>query len=283
MIAAALSASCIRNLKNDSNLACTCNGYFSTAETDNITIKCDFPAKTLEIQNSEIRFLNANFLGKLRPQLENLIFDSIGLKYLEYSGLNGHEIKNISFKNNSLQEISSLTISTLEVLHFEFNKIVDVSTFTNSMKLKEIYLSFNRIYDISAETFKALRFLKVLKLDHNQLTKIPARLFKQNYDLEYIDLSSNFIARIDQDFFKALPENFEFRMTENPCLLSTVSIDYNYGSYNRKKVPVASNAIILVRNGITTQLMQDLKNCINIQMSESERTGIQLKRLLEDL
>lgn len=263
MVDALISVNCIKDLKN---LTCTCNGIQSFLETDNLTIKCDFPAKVLDIQDSKILFFNRNFLNKIRQEVEILLFDSIELKYVDYSGFNGRGIKNITFRNNSLQEVSSLKIPTLEALYLEYNKIVDVAPFSNTLNLKEIYLSYNRLYDLSVNTFAALKFLKILKLNNNQLTGLPGKLLKMNYDLEYFDISSNFIKNIDQDFFKALPQNFEIRMTDNPCLTTINHNDGKRKKVKRNGIILVQNGIILVQNGNTTQLQNDLKGCVNVPL-----------------
>ena len=264
------AATCTRDLKNGNNFTCICSEFNITKENEILPISCSFPVKILRFQNSTISFLNPSTFIKYRQSLDLIILDDLQIKYMNYSG-NGYGTRNISFMNNSLQEFPKLNIPNLEILHLEYNKIVDISVITKSLRLKEIYLSFNKIYSLSPRTFSYLRFLKILKMDNNQITEIPKAIFKKNFDLEEIDLKSNKIFYMDSDFYKSLPEDFDLRVTDNICPAVKKKFTIPSGDEMPEKI-IDTDYVIKVRNGNTTKLTKDLSECFRYLISGNDHT-----------
>ena len=191
--------------------------------------------------------------------------ESVGLKFvdsLEFNEL-GYGIIKLSFANNKLKEFPEIHLWALEILHLDFNKIVDLMPFLGTPNLKELHVSNNRLYDLNPSTFLMLRHLQVLNMSYNQLEKIPFGLFKKNYYLSNIDFSFNHIFKTDPHFYKSLPEDFGLQLMGNIC------IDLN----------------IQVVNGDNKNLKFKLHNCTRsaIKMREIVREIQQVLESRQDL
>lgn len=231
--------------------------------------------------NSSITYFNASSLRSLGLQLEFVTLDDLGIKYVDLYSYSGRGMKNISLNNNLLQEVPKMNLPNLEVLHLESNKIVEVSSVTKVGRLKELYLSFNRIYSLSYRSFSSLRYLKTLKLNNNLITEISKAVFKKNYDLDDIDLRSNQIIYMDPEFYKSLPENFDLRISNNVC--PAVNMKFTVPA-EETEMPVKIidiDYVIKVRTGNTTKLLKDLKGCFSYTVNGYDQTLN--KEILESL
>ena len=216
LIPATLGFSCHENKLSDGFSNCSCSGYEILEESYIIDIKCHIFSAIINIYDSNITYFNYKLLDELENlgSVIELNFNDVGIQYIQVEGNNFYwgNIRKISFSNNKLLKLSDIPLVNLEIAHFENNKIVDISAFSSAYKLREVYLSHNRLYQIPTSTFASLLYLKVLKLDHNRLTQISKDTFKNNYELEMIDLSYNKITRVDVNFYKSFPEKFTLRI-----------------------------------------------------------------------
>lgn len=267
--------------KETSSTNCSCSGFEFSSETNKLFINCSAPVKNLMFLNSSITYFNASSLRSLGLQLEFVTLDDLGIKYVDLYSYSGRGMKNISLNNNLLQEVPKMNLPNLEVLHLESNKIVEVSSVTKVGRLKELYLSFNRIYSLSYRSFSSLRYLKTLKLNNNLITEISKAVFKKNYDLDDIDLRSNQIIYMDPEFYKSLPENFDLRISNNVC--PAVNMKFTVPA-EETEMPVKIidiDYVIKVRTGNTTKLLKDLKGCFSYTVNGYDQTLN--KEILESL
>lgn len=79
-------------------------------------------------------------------------------------------------------------------------KRIELDTFAEMPKLKEVILNNCEISEISMDAFYGASDLRIIDLSHNQLTKIPLGLFDSKPQLQEIYLQNNYL--------KSLPENF---------------------------------------------------------------------------
>lgn len=250
--------------QSDDGLTCICTGYNIPSKDSKFEINCDPYIKVLKFGNSNIMYFKAEVLRKFEF-LETIHYDNVGLKYTDTSYAL-QKVKNVSFTNNIQQEFTYFDVPTLEVLHLEFNKIVIVTPFRHTPLLKELYLSSNRIYEISANTFENLKQLTVLKLDKNKLITISPRFLKYNFDLEELDLSFNKITRMEVNFYKSMSENFVLRMTGNPC--------YTNGNID----PLTED--IFVQNGDSLKLEHLLEYCF-WPLQNDQKTSMEILNTFE--
>ncbi|XP_041769269.1 uncharacterized protein LOC121592070 [Anopheles merus] len=71
-------------------------------------------------------------------------------------------------------------------------------SFSGTLLLEHLDLSFNSISSIHPEAFRTLKHLKTLDLSFNMISRIDGKLFKANDLLTHINLSRNYISRFSR-------------------------------------------------------------------------------------
>lgn len=131
-------------------------------------------------------------------QLEELPYD-----LCDYSP----KLTKISANGNRLAAIPDLSgCSSLSVLFFDFNKIKNISenTFQGLEKLLTLFLHDNEIEEIHPSAFKGLTSLSRLMLNFNHIPSLPKGVFDGLSDLDILQLQYNKITSIPTGIFKDL-------------------------------------------------------------------------------
>ncbi|XP_046994408.1 leucine-rich repeat protein SHOC-2-like [Schistocerca americana] len=94
-----------------------------------------------------------------------------------------------------------------------------LETFNASPKLtyiEELVLSFNRIKNLTRETFTGLKSLQKLFADHNRITFVSEDAFADLPDLKVLDLSYNQVQQLAPVAFSWNPQLFILNLSGNP-------------------------------------------------------------------
>ena len=105
----------------------------------------------------------------------------------------------------------------LKELNLSDNLIYRLSAlaFSNLFKLKELNLSNNRLRNLPADVFSDLMELEELDLSDNQIRGLPATLFTGTDNLEWLDVSNNAIRALSSSVFNNLSKLEELDLSGN--------------------------------------------------------------------
>lgn len=166
--------------------------------------------KTIVFTHNQLK--RANFVKTLpRVQHIDISFNQIDALYVDTFS-KGQIVKKFNVSNNGLSHVDPLTFhpSGLKVLDLSHNKLQQVAHFGWSSPLKELYLSYNNISHLAANSFEGLNGLEVLHLSHCNQYRFPAGIFNDFYQLKELDISSNSIGTyIVSSSANALFQNME--------------------------------------------------------------------------
>ena len=95
----------------------------------------------------------------------------------------------------------------LKYLYLEYNQLstLHADTFKGLTNLKWLSLNYNQLSTLHADTFKGLTNLESLRLNYNQLSTLHADAFKGLTNLEWLYLNNNQLSTLPTAIKNALP------------------------------------------------------------------------------
>lgn len=160
-----------------------------------------------------IHLMTTACLSKLKDDAELLAVHRIQLK------LKDRECLSIRFRHLDLVilkdwfiELPSLKVVDLRSCQL---KELDPAIFQSLVNLEELYLFYNFIECLHAETFSSLKSIKNLQLNHNQICELDRNLFQGLSYLKELDLSSNSIRLLPEGLFRDLTSLEILNLSEN--------------------------------------------------------------------
>ncbi len=135
----------------------------------------------------------------------------------------------------SLEKIRIIEDSTLadcsevEELNLQYNKISEISknSFRSQQNLRELYLHYNQIKILQPSVFDPLTSLTTLRLHKNLIEFIEDSLFSKNEKLEYLSLHENKIVAVGPNAFQHLSQLKFLALYGNPCMHPIVTDETN--------------------------------------------------------
>jgi Leucine-rich repeat (LRR) protein len=138
-------------------------------------------------------------------------FDNPDTGYLLETMHDSSITKSVTFENCKLDRIPVNFLHNLPGLE-TFNAVstsiteLEPSTFSSSVKLRNVDLSYNHLQRIPDHTFEGAINLNELDLSHNKINSVEQNSFFQLTELDTLDLSYNQIDMIHPETMWALPE-----------------------------------------------------------------------------
>lgn len=108
----------------------------------------------------------------------------------------------------------SCTIPTLSTLTLQHNNIKSTDLFQACVSVTELDLALNRIENVSINSFKTLRGLRILSLSRNMLSSVPS-VIRNIPTLAELDLSTNKISSLRCEDFANLTKLWELSLHQN--------------------------------------------------------------------
>lgn len=145
--------------------------------------------KVLDLSNNELHEINDNqFIGNTK--LQNLDFSYNHLRHLNLDQLDDmRELSVVDISNNNLERLH--IPKYIRRLDARKNSIQDITS--NGCKVEQIYLSHNRVTDIS--TLQKCASIKTLDLSYNKLQNFDLIGYLPN--LQILNLTNNQLFQID--------------------------------------------------------------------------------------
>lgn len=137
-------------------------------------------------------------------------------------GASRGSIKRLLSKNNLIEKLEYEYLEgarELVYIDLSYNKIQEIScqTFVSQKKLEKLYLNNNQIRRLYVNVFDQLSKLQILDLQQNQLSVIKFNIFRKNFNLSKVNLSSNQITSIGQKSFDGLSNTTKLYISDNNC------------------------------------------------------------------
>uniref|UniRef100_A0A182MDK7 LRRCT domain-containing protein n=1 Tax=Anopheles culicifacies TaxID=139723 RepID=A0A182MDK7_9DIPT len=148
---------------------------------------------------------------------------------------------------------------------------LDRDTFTDTALLEHLDLSFNSIYSIHPEAFRALKHLKTLDLSFNMISRIDGKLFKANDLLTHINLSRNYISR-----FSRITADSLVYLNVSWCEIQTIDWDALATMGELIELDLSNNLISDVPDTLSSGTLQilDLSMCRLSSMRNGTLAGL---------
>uniref|UniRef100_A0A182K9M6 LRRCT domain-containing protein n=1 Tax=Anopheles christyi TaxID=43041 RepID=A0A182K9M6_9DIPT len=105
---------------------------------------------------------------------------------------------NLSHCNMDTLELHGFPNLMTAIVRGNMVRQLDRDTFSGTVLLEHLDLSFNSISSIHPEAFRGLKHLKTLDLSFNMISRLDGKLFKTNDLLTHINLSRNYISRFSR-------------------------------------------------------------------------------------
>ena len=178
------------------------NDQINNELLNNIMRNCSILFKEINISSKNINSIK--FLEKNTEKLEHLLIVDCPINDINIMiNINLSSLIELKISNAKISNINFLTndnIQRLKVLNLEKNEISNINTLQNirfSNSLEELYISHNKIIDISVFNYIAFPKLKILFLSHNQIENIsPIKLIIIN-SCQTLSLDNNKIKDIE--------------------------------------------------------------------------------------
>lgn len=157
--------------------------------------------------------MTAACVSKLKDDGELLAVHRIQLN------LKDRECLSIRFRRLDLDILKDwfIELPALKVLDLRSCQLKELepTIFQSLVNLEELYLFYNFIECLDAETFSSLKSIKNLQLNHNQICELDRNLFQGLSQLKELDLSSNSIRVIPEGLFRDLASLEILNLNEN--------------------------------------------------------------------
>jgi len=130
----------------------------------------------------------------------DLSSNSLGFSRIDLSPLeNCPNLKKVDLSRNELEEIPSLSSTSLEELRLNYNSIQDpdFSVLSSCSNLQILELSNNNIENIDLEPLVGISKLKTLQLSFNQIQSIDFAPLINCINIESLNLSQNVLTEVD--------------------------------------------------------------------------------------
>jgi hypothetical protein len=178
------------------------NDQINNELLNNIMRNCSILFKEINISSKNINSIK--FLEKNTEKLEHLLIVDCPINDINIMiNINLSSLIELKISNAKISNINFLTndnIQRLKVLNLEKNEISNINTLQNirfSNSLEELYISHNKIIDISVFNYIAFPKLKILFLSHNLIENIsPIKLIIIN-SCQTLSLDNNKIKDIE--------------------------------------------------------------------------------------
>ncbi|XP_078123628.1 uncharacterized protein LOC144528721 [Sander vitreus] len=163
--------------------------------------------KKLELFWNKVPNISAKLVAC--SQLSELDLSSTSMSELSKGSIRlMKQLRFLTLENNLLTKVPDdiRSLSSLEILNIGINTISELSCedFTNTTRLRELYLHTNHIAKLERCVFESLNDLKVLDMSDNLLWTFGDAFKIGLKKLEYLDLSNNFVLLLDKGDFQSL-------------------------------------------------------------------------------
>lgn len=168
----------------------------------------DLNLKTLSLEGHKIGILKKNFI---KLQQESLVSLFLKRCYI-----------------NEIEDSVFSEMSNLEELEISYNKNltkIPQKLFLGVLKLKRLFLDYNRIRDLSWDEFEGLTNLEILNLSGNRILNFDANKFSELLpNLKYLEIKKNlWPCKLKENFAENLVEKMNDSVTvvfseRNSCL-----------------------------------------------------------------
>ena len=202
--------------------------------------------------------------GTLLDSVTSLDFSGQNIGHLGgflFTGLTSLESLNLSNNDLRILPAHAFTRSTdLGDLDDDLSKedqihlISNDESITGLVNLKELDLSDNLIYNLSALAFSNLFKLEKLNLSDNQIKSLPGSVFSDLIELEELDVSNNRVASLAANVFNNLSELEKLNVSNNQIASLPASVFNNLSDL--EELNVSNNQIASLAASVFNNLSE---------------------------
>ncbi|XP_026333455.1 chaoptin isoform X2 [Hyposmocoma kahamanoa] len=169
------------------------------------------------------------------PKAQSLGTVSVNIRVLDFSHNNITYIAPYYFRHADL---------TLSELYLSHNKLRNITreVFGSMSMLQYLDLSHNYIFDLEYDCFKKVRNLQIIDLSHNYLIELPVEVFHDMQFLTSIDLSDNHIRNLADNFIPS-PALERLDLSNNDFSRIPTNILSNAAAANLVELDLSGNSI----------------------------------------
>ena len=181
-----------------------------------------------------------------------------GLSQLEYLFL--YPTRYINTTDQSFFGLTALTFLYTRYLNIPY----PITTLSPLVRLKELYIHYSRMIDISFLTqTPSLYRLTRLGFDHNLITQIPAGTFSNYANLAYFSLYNNSLIQLESEVFKGL-SNLEI-LSLNSNHIQDTSLTAFKGLESLKELSLYSNSL----TSLSSRMFEYLPSLVYISLYDT--------------
>lgn len=173
----------------------------SYVDFSNNTIEEIDPLAFAGASNIEFLDLSRNNLTEFHEQLKSLT-----------------NLVTLNLSHNAIKELHFLRIPNLITFDMSYNKLTDLTedTFNQTIKLKDLNLSFNSIGNLKLQTLARMPNLERIDLRATNISSIRLGTFSHQHKLISLDLSENLLKDLDFRLFMPILHDLKtLRLGEN--------------------------------------------------------------------
>lgn len=204
----------------------------------------DFGVTQLTINGTQVKEINENMLNDLPPCvmfvsimhssvdiIKNNVIRNSNILVFEIRDSKIQTIEREAFKN--LPSLSHVFVSRINISDMEFvgnlpetvrslwlhetnTSHIPEEVFVNLIKLTDLHLQGNKIFEISKSTFKGLDNLITLDLERNSIETIEGNTFDNFPRLTFLSLKNNNITVLEKGFANKLNKLYSLDISGNP-------------------------------------------------------------------
>uniref|UniRef100_A0A182PDK3 LRRCT domain-containing protein n=1 Tax=Anopheles epiroticus TaxID=199890 RepID=A0A182PDK3_9DIPT len=178
---------------------------------------------------------------------------------------------NLSHCNMDTLELHGFPNLMTAIVRGNMVRQLDRDSFTGTVLLEHLDLSFNSISSIHPEAFRAVKQLKTLDLSFNMISRIDGKLFKSNDLLTHINLSRNYISRLSRISADSL-----VYLNVSWCEILTIDWDALASMGELVELDLSNNLLSDIPDTLSSGTLQtlDLSMCRLTTMRNGTLTGL---------
>ncbi|XP_045480876.1 chaoptin [Harmonia axyridis] len=177
--------------------------------------------KELDLKGNRISQISYETFQNL-PELEYLdisynkmtkfdftMFDQVGTLAMFHVNMSHNNLKNLHFGSTEAEFGAMGAHTNVKVLDLSFNNISSISRAffkPAELSLTHLYISSNKILNVSMEVFGNMPHLQLLDISDNMIYELDFDTFRNTKRLQILDASNNRIADVPNDLFRFLKE-----------------------------------------------------------------------------
>lgn len=152
--------------------------------------------KTLSVAHSYVANIS-ELLGIVETSLHHLVVTHSNVTAIPNLS-ETTSVVSIDLSNNAIQELSELTLRTLQILNLSANSIerIEPNSFRSLTHLRVLDISQNNLHFLGPDVLYPLTVLQYLNLSHNRIEILSRNCFSNLMKLQQLDISWNKLIRV---------------------------------------------------------------------------------------